>query len=548
MNKELEQIKERIEKEGLSGAYTPILDILQKDKSPELRKKWETMKAALQSNKNDWRSLRDAYDVMREIIVANPELRKDVWEMMKSSLQMRHNNGADQVLEKKFKRLKGGKLVEIPETFNTQSDETVRCEACEAMIRMLKETPETKESTAFRADVWKVMKSNFPSNGYTKSEAYITVFDEAPELRKDVWQTMKADLLSDKGNKNYKFYYEAASKMFEKAPELRPDILKGMDAAIQVQSSWPNAKLCLICAEGALGDMFCVAPELRPDILKGMDAVLQVESSRPDAKSCLICAEYTLGKMFCVAPELRKDIWKMREKYDMKQGGYLLKMFEAAPEFRKEIWTAMEAQKVDSMGIDELGLVRIFKSTPEFRKDILDAMKARMQPDQAYGQQLNADYSADYKALDYKALGAMFKEAPELGKEIFEVYKTGVCSGKNDKKVSDIKHNEEGQGSAIYDAYPTLLKIVKRYPDLSKELKEMIKTAANDGDEFAKKFFGSKEAVLERVENIKKRKEAVSGVVVADEIAENKRKENSKPATPEMLKALKERYNKGKGK
>lgn len=497
MSKELEQIKERIEKEGLSGAYTPILDILQKDKSPELRKKWETMKAALQSNKNDWRSLRDAYDVMKEIIVANPELRKDVWEMMKSSLQMRHNNGADQVLEKKFKRLKGGKLVEIPETFNTQSDETVRCEACEAMIRMLKETPETKESTAFRADVWKVMKSNFPSNGYTKSEAYITVFDEAPELRKDVWQTMKADLLSDKGNRNYKFYYEAASKMFEKAPELRPDILKGMDAAIQVQSSWPNAKLCLICAEGALGDMFCVAPELR------------------------------------------KDIWKMREKYDMKQGGYLLKMFEAAPEFRKEIWTEMEAQKVDSIGINELGLVRIFKSTPEFRKDILDAMKARMQPDQAYGEQLSADY---------KALGAMFKEAPELGKEIFEVYKTGVCSGKNDKKVSDIKHNEEGQGSAIYDAYPTLLKIVKRYPDLSKELKEMIKTAANDGDEFAKKFFGSKEAVLERVENIKKRKEAVSGVVTADEIAENKRKENSKPATPEMLKALKERYNKGKGK
>lgn len=456
-----------------------------------MNKELEQIKEAIKEN-----NFSEAYQEMGDIFRKNPELRKDIWEMMKSSLQACHNNGADQALEKKFKKLKGGKLVEIPETLNTQSDEVVRYEACEAMIKMLKETPETKESTAFRADIWKVMKSNFPSSGYTKSKAYMAMFDEAPELQKDVWQTMKADLLSDKGNENYKSYYEAASKMFKKAPELRQDILKGMDAAIQVQSSWP------------------------------------------DAKSCLIYAEYTLGDMFCVAPELRKDIWKMREKYDMKQGG-LLKMFEAAPEFRKEIWTEMEAQNVHSIGITDSGLVTIFKSTPEFRKDILDAMKARMQPDQAYGQQLSADY---------KALSAMFKEAPELGREIFEVYKAGVYSGKNDKKFNDIKHNEEGQGSAIYDAYPSLLKIVKRYPDLSKELKDMIKTAAHDGDEFAKKFFGSKEAVLERVENIKRRKEAVSGVVTADEIAENKRKENRKPATPEMLKALKERYNKGNSK
>ncbi len=209
------------------------------------------MKTVLQSDKNDYHSLDQAYEFLNDMFQAAPEYRKDIFETMKTGLQSDKN--------------KNGYL---KQAYKSLSD-------------MFQAAPE------YRKDILETMKTVLQpgKNDYNSlDQAYESLsdmFQAAPEYRKDILETMKTVLQS---NKNYDYSlekaYKSLSDMFQAAPEYGKDILETMKTGLHSDKNGSNS---LEKAYKSLSDMFLAAPEYGKDILETMKTGLHSDKNGRDS-------------------------------------------------------------------------------------------------------------------------------------------------------------------------------------------------------------------------------------------------------------------------
>ncbi len=333
-------------------------------------------------------------------------------------------------------------------------------------------------------------------------------------------------------------------EMMKDAPEFRKDIWKSVKHIVQ-SDKMNESHLATACVE--IGEMMKIAPELRKDVWKSVKTIWQ--SNEIDWYRVNTMKGMPIAEVFLFEPELRKDIWTTMKEHMQadKDIPYddLGKMFISAPEMRNDIWNTTKNFTMERGDFKEscFTMAEMFVFEPNLRKDILNTMKTELplflQKFDNDGGHCYGYFLGDY----YQTLNRMFNRAPEYGKDIYEIMKIGVCSGKNIINDGDYEEDAEGNEhwvdfyvSEKYKAYPTLLEITKKYPELKEDFQNMKKDAKREEDKTLFKFnkLKNKQSISERIAHIKERKEAVSGAVVADEIAGKRRSgEIKEPVTPE---------------
>ncbi len=289
------------------------------------------------------------------------------------------------------------------------------------------------------------------------------------------------------------------TELFKDKPAYRRDILRMMKLTLRSigDPCIGNLSECgNICT--AMENMFEAAPECREDIFNMANRALQ------SSKSCFSHDSFlkTMDKMFKIAPECREDVLKaIKNESESRYGcNFHANLFEEMSE--------------------------MFKTVPEYRKEILNTMKTELPEALQRIEELSMgglSASGYFLEASYNYLDSMFKVAPEYGKDIYEIMKIGVCSGKNEKWNEEYNDYEDAyeyidvsNSTALDTAYPILCKIVEKYPGLKEDFQRMSddvgfsQTASNTDlkvpeDAFSRFSFSIEESVDDLVKQIKEK-------------------------------------------